>query len=50
MRSERQLRTEYGLTLKTSALPDEQVVEVALKRLFVDIEDFTAEVKTQGSV
>jgi hypothetical protein len=36
--------------LKSGSLPDEEVVEVALQRLLVNVEDLAAQVKTQGSV
>jgi hypothetical protein len=43
------IRNPY-LALKSGALPDEEVVEVALQRLLVNVKDFAAQVKTQGSV
>ena len=43
------MRKPY-LALKSGSLSDEKVVEVALQRLLVNVEDFAAQVKTQGSV
>jgi len=47
VRSERKLGPEDGLTLKSGSLSDEEMVEVALKRLLVNVEYFTAEMHTQ---
>lgn len=50
VRPEAEFCAEDGLALETGALADEQMVVVALERLFVDVEDFRAEVEGEGAV
>ena len=50
VRPERELRPEDSLTLESGSLTDEEMIEVALERLLVDVEDFAAQVQAQGSV
>ena len=47
---EGQLCLKDSLTLKASALSYEQMVEVALQRLLVNVENFTAKVQTEGTI
>ena len=46
MRSEGHFGAEHGLTLKTSTLPNKQVIEISLKWLFRNIKNLIAQVHT----
>ena len=46
MRSEGHFGAEHGLALKTSALPNKQVIEISLEWLFGNVKHFIAQMHT----
>ena len=46
MRSEGHFGAEHGLALKTSALPNKQVIEISLEWLFGNVKYLTAQMHT----
>ncbi len=50
VRSERKFGPEDGLTLKSSSLSDEEMVEVALKWLLMNVKDFAAKMHAKWTI
>ena len=46
MRSEGHFGAEHGLALKTSTLPNKQVIEISLEWLFGNVKHFIAQMHT----
>ena len=50
VRSERELGAEDCLTLQPSPLPNEHVVEISMKTLFVNVEYLATQIQAGGAV